>query len=634
MEHAQRCHDPLGVSLTLGPRLMAGPACCGDDWFDESMALLNRHADSHCQARSTHITHLLASVVQIFSRRLLLPRNTTWMLMTTVIYNGPVVGVWCPLALHMAKFLQAEIHLLSALPAISEETPLKIRLKVISQAMQFEREGHACHYKSYGHFGEQLVSEGRKRLRRFRGYVRRPGGLHTASWRDDVDVQLAHSWHVSLKECQLSNFSVGDVMDESQAKTMATSASLWEQALLSIHYTLQDFNEHHARGVSYVLTGGTLLALLRHGTAARKLGGPRGVVDFVDKDIDMLVITDNAADWWATIVFVDEALRSNGWQGCSLSVRDSRTMLSEVELEELRLQTGHNLFSRGVMELVCGIFGTDAVTYKPAVVPFNAVWLQTFRFKGLVNGRRLYQQASMEKADFVMSSSACTAGNSCFALPHFPFQSWRGALPMNALLPIRPCAFLPNSVIVNRLLLESLGVDRKEGRSVSRSVPCPQQALSLLRWYDRGELWGRIEGRPCLAMPLVVDHDRVKNSDTSQLTRHGLSATAIRDIQKRMMLVERLGGMSLLEESYNCTLSRNGTYSVPESKFKGSSNAEADCGPKVINGRPHWRSARTCPHGVRDYNDRLRSLLEEWSPRGYLRPRSARPKRKAELWLA
>ena len=555
------------------------------------------------------------------------------MLMTAVIYNGPVVGVWCPLALHMAKFLQAEMHLLSALPAISEETPLKIRLQVISQAMQFEREGYACQHENYGRFGEQLVSEGRKRLKRFRGYVRRPGGLHTPSWNDDVDVQLAHSWHVSLKECQLSNFSVGDVMDGDQAATMAASASLWEQALLSIHYTLQDFNERHLRGVRYVFTGGTLLALLRHGTAARKLG-PHGVVDFVDKDIDMLVITDNAADWWAAIVFVDEALRSNGWQGCSLSVRDSRTMLSEVELEELRLQTGHHLFSRGVMELVCGIFGTDAVTYKPAVVPFNAVWLQTFRFGGLVNGRRLYHQAVIEKADFVMSSSACTAGNSCFALPHFPFQSWRGALPMSALFPIRPCAFLPDSVIVNHLLLESLGVDVQEGRSVSRTLPCPQHALRLLRWYDRGELWGRIDHRPCLALPLVVDHDRVKNSETLELTRHGLSAMAIGDIQKRMMLLESLGGMSLLGESYNCTLSRDGSYRVPESKFKGSSNAEADCGPKLINGRPHWHSARTCPQGVQEYNDRLRSLLQEWSPKGYLRPRTARPKRKAELWLS
>ena len=50
----------------------------------------------------------------------------------------------------------------------------------------------------------------------------------------------------------------------------------------------------------------------------------------VDKDIDILLIANTAADWWATIVALEELLVSNGWQGCALSARDSGDMATEL----------------------------------------------------------------------------------------------------------------------------------------------------------------------------------------------------------------------------------------------------------------------------------------------------------------
>ena len=67
--------------------------------------------------------------------------------------------------------------------------------------------------------------------------------------------------------------------------------------------------------------------------------------------------------------------------------------------------------------------------------------------------------------------------------------------------------------------------------------------------------------------------------------------------------------------------SRNGSYSVSTSKFKGSTNAEADCGPLLNRGRPDWRSPSSCPHRVREYNDNLRNTRQVWSVQGYLKHR-------------
>ena len=49
----------------------------------------------------------------------------------------------------------------------------------------------------------------------------------------------------------------------------------------------------------------------------------------VDKDIDILLVANTAADWWATIVALEQLLVSNGWQGCALSARDSGDMATE-----------------------------------------------------------------------------------------------------------------------------------------------------------------------------------------------------------------------------------------------------------------------------------------------------------------
>lgn len=60
----------------------------------------------------------------------------------------------------------------------------------------------------------------------------------------DLDVQLALSFHVALKECSISgNFSIGDIMDAEPQMEMAASPSLWEQAMLTVHLSFQELQQ-------------------------------------------------------------------------------------------------------------------------------------------------------------------------------------------------------------------------------------------------------------------------------------------------------------------------------------------------------------------------------------------------------
>ena len=621
-------------SLGLSGRQESAP-CCGDQWFRNSMQILNNAiGQSQCGNVPDHwawsikdpFIHLLASSVQLFSRKLFLPRNTTWLLLKSVIWNGGLASRWCPLALHMAKLMQAEMLLLSALPVLSEDTPAHILQRIIRDSLRFEREGESSILPggqfAYGPWGDELVAEGRKRLKRFRGYVRDPGKWQSPRWENDVDVQLALTWHVGLKECLISNFSVGDFTAE-RSLTMASSPSLWEQAMLAIQSSMDEVERRLQGRVKYALAGGTLLAMLRHGTGARTVDG---VVDFVDKDIDVLVMAHSSADWWSTVSIIDETLRSSGWQGCSLTIRDSKTMERELELEKLQQEIGIPLVSRGVMELVCALFGADSVTFEPALVPFNAVWVKPFRFSHFFHGRRFYREVhSLEETSFLMSSSACSLDGACIALSHFPLQAWRGVLPVQVAFPTVPCLFLPASRLMKQIALPD---EKLQRFGIIISLPCPRKSLQLLQWYDRGELWGRVPERPCLALPLVVHHDRVQNPETDLLMKKGLSNVAVHDFHLRMAMIESLGGVSLLDEMMNCSFSPDGTYSVSSSKFKGSTNAEADCGPWLSGGRPDWRSPSLCPSRIREYNHVLPNLRQEWSAKGYLKKRPMKRRSK------
>ena len=284
------------------------------------------------------------------------------------------------------------------------------------------------------------------------------------------------------------------------------------------------------------------------------------------------------------------------------------------------MQTGLPLFSRGALELVCALFGNDAVTFERAIVPLNVVWLQPFRFHSLVAGKRLYEEVRRdpEAGDFLMSSSACITHRldgydmkprKCFALPHFPLQSWRGVLPFSVLSPATSCVFLPWTRVIR-----SMVADHPEGDRFGFTVrlPCPRQFVALLR--------GHVEGRPCLALLLVVDHDRIDNHQTMALKEHGLSHMAIKSIQERMYVLELVGAANLLEEYGNCSLSDEG-YQVSVSTFKGSATGEADCGPLLDlenGGFPVWNSPVQCPHRVRSYNRLLWDDDMKWHYDGFL----------------
>lgn len=55
-----------------------------------------------------------------------------------VLYNGALVANWCPVALHLAKFIEAEVMLLSALPLLSVDTPPKILQRLVDASRHLE----------------------------------------------------------------------------------------------------------------------------------------------------------------------------------------------------------------------------------------------------------------------------------------------------------------------------------------------------------------------------------------------------------------------------------------------------------------------------------------------------------------
>ncbi|CAE7857361.1 RDR1, partial [Symbiodinium sp. KB8] len=370
-----------------------------------------------------------------------------------------------------------------------------------------------------------------------------------------------------------------------------------------------------ASPIRFFFTGGTLLALLRYGTVTWDAG--EGKIDFVDKDVDVLILADSPLEWWKAIAALTAELENDGWTGCSLLMRESSTLPHELEVSQLARSKGANLFSRGVAELACALVGKDSRTLRPALVPFNAVWVQAFEFDKLERGRRWYRQVPFlsTAASVLASSPACSpADGQCVLLGGFPFQAWRGALPVSVLLPDSSCVFVPEAPLVRQIL----GV--KDTVKYAKVVlPCPRVSVQLLRWYDRGELWGRVSGRPCLALPLVVEHDRVSNNATAKLHQRGLSAQSTSLIRSRMRLLEQLGGASLAADLSNCTFSADGSYQVSFSMFKGSLNHEADCPPKLHLGNTvDWRSPPDSADRVQEYNDRMLSNLSYvWHPHGY-----------------
>lgn len=63
------------------------------------------------------------------------------------------------------------------------------KIKMLQKICQAEGQMLAWPRKSrwtYGILGKELVAEGRSRLRRFRGYVRKPGTWQSPSWKEET----------------------------------------------------------------------------------------------------------------------------------------------------------------------------------------------------------------------------------------------------------------------------------------------------------------------------------------------------------------------------------------------------------------------------------------------------------------
>ena len=91
----------------------------------------------------------------------------------------------------------------------------------------------------------------------------------------------------------------------------------------------------------------------------------------------------------------------------------------------------------------------------------------------------LLRPAPIAEAEVFVTSVACAPTGSCVALARFPLQAWGGALPKRVLLPLAACAFAPRLAILQEM-------------RPTLPVPCPADAHRFLRWYDDGELWGKV----------------------------------------------------------------------------------------------------------------------------------------------
>ncbi|CAJ1384290.1 unnamed protein product [Effrenium voratum] len=236
---------------------------------------------------------------------------------------------------------------------------------------------------------------------------------------------------------------------------------------------------------------GTLIALLRHGARSGSLS--RGLVDVVERDIDLMIGVSSEADWQPTGRAIEAQLLKKGWDRCW--TKSSAKFGSDWQFAARR-----DL-------LYC-------VRTRPAYMMLDVTSYITSE-EGYVYVHRLC------KPD---GASGASGASACHVPRLGPLQGADGSLPKAAIYPLKRCL------------------------AKDQAVPCPSRPLETIQAMRHSGL-----ETSCIALP---DTKGRQDEASRHLARAGLQAEDLRILKERSAELDRRGFQSMSPYFANCTKSQ------------------------------------------------------------------------------
>lgn len=576
--------------------------CCGDAWKEYAVRKLAQDTlddPDGCGGKAPfHMYSFIGAIIEIFNKKHVVQKDKYWNIQRMARKHEAEVVRVCPFVMVCVLGIRVENFLVASLPLVTEETPRSVvehtLLEVDVLIKEFRSMMVLKGLVPRTELQQQLIDRMFERISKMYKYVNASEGKWfgpAPSWRMDEDIAVSLQASTGMKELMLpgSTAGIGDLVERRHQTGVAPY--MWEKSYIGIIHVVANFFQlkhwNPKNGIrSWWPIGGTLLGHLRYGNGFGRLssrndtkrewapsGSQRILVDMVDADIDLAVTFPTAEEWWEFVLFLNNHFLSEyQWNGCSLSVVDAYTSQAEEQLSRIRRRLrSKRLDSRGVAELVCQIH------FEAAVIPLNIVWMQVWR------GNKRVLRGTVKDTDGLVSMSACD-NVLCMPMARFPTQAWDGYMPGSLVFPMKSCAFVMRG--------SPFDFNPHKAYQAMR-IPCPNDGIGILRWYDAGEYWGRALDRPCLALPMMVAHDRVNHVWNTEVQR-GLTAGEVQSVRDYMLELDNWGFATMLTIFDECKLNADGSYTVPVSTFKGTSVPGDEDFPSW------WES---CVDGFHDFDD-------------------------------
>jgi len=275
----------------------------------------------------------------------------------------------------------------------------------------------------------------------------------------------------------------GDITDEQ-----------YHAALDSVASVLDAF------GVEWWPCRGTLIAFLRHGRRSGRLS--RGLVDVVERDIDLMLGVPSASEWYRTAKNIERKLILNGWDKCwTKESVDSDSPLFPIVRRDLLycVRTSPAFMLVDVTSYVFGEPGPDVFVHRICSTGDGA----------LVDGGNAAGGATPMICEVPQDVG--------------PLRHGGGRLRKDAIYPLARC------------------------RAADIEVPCPSQPLETIRAMVHTGL-----DASCIALPSTHGRD-LEDPLNQRLRTTGLCADDVRILRERSARLDAMGYLSMLPYFDNCT---------------------------------------------------------------------------------
>eukprot|EP00927_Polykrikos_kofoidii_P077452 TRINITY_DN74393_c0_g1_i1.p1 TRINITY_DN74393_c0_g1~~TRINITY_DN74393_c0_g1_i1.p1 ORF type:complete len:583 (-),score=73.06 TRINITY_DN74393_c0_g1_i1:51-1799(-) len=298
---------------------------------------------------------------------------------------------------------------------------------------------------------------------------------------------------------------------------------LYHAALKEIAEVLDSFGS----GIHWWPCRGTLIALLRHGARSGSLS--RGLVDVVERDIDVMLGIPDEVVWIGIGHEINRLLKERGWSGCW--TKTSATELSRLKDETRRdilycVRTDPAYILLDITSYITGVPGPSVFVHR--VCGARAAAVGTAETAGVIeaalgamDGMGIVANAAERDSGGGGDRSGSSAGMvdiglNCTVPSNIgPLRYGGGVLRRDAIYPLGRC------------------------RASDFAVPCPHLPLETIRAMAHSSL-----SASCVALPTVVGRDLEEHA-TRQLNEKGLCAEDVGILRERSAWLEALGYQSM-----------------------------------------------------------------------------------------